>query len=153
MLVCFGKDICRAVTDSHLANLLRDLNLLRVSAAFSLRAVMFKPILQSQRSARAVHGLPWWVIHGRCVRNCLGGKSPLLERGSSTKLGPKLLGRGKGFCLHLSPLPGWMRWGTSGRSLPLPWTVSRGVREGLIAPGAFPGPKPHHSENIRHRLA
>lgn len=88
MLVCFGKDICRAVTDSHLANLPRDLILLRVSAAFPLRAVMFKPVLQSQRSARAVHGLPWWVIHGRCVRNWLRGKSHLLERGSSTKLGP-----------------------------------------------------------------
>lgn len=44
MLVCFGENICRAVTDSRLANLPRDFILLGVSAAFSLRAVMLEPI-------------------------------------------------------------------------------------------------------------
>jgi len=38
--------------------------------------------------------------------------------------------------------------GCAGRSSPHPQTVSGGVWEGLIAPGAFPRQKPHHSEDI-----
>ena len=81
MLVCFGKCISTAVTDSHLANLPRDFILLGVSTAFSLQAVMFKPILQSRRSTGAVHGLPRQVFHGRCVRNQLKSKKPFAGEG------------------------------------------------------------------------
>jgi len=71
MPVCFGRNICNAVTGTHLANLPRDFILFGVSAALSLWAVMFKSVLQSQWSAGALCGLPPRVIHRNCVRNWL----------------------------------------------------------------------------------
>lgn len=97
MLVCFGKNICRALTDNHLANIPRDFILLGVSTAFSLRAVMFEPILQSRWSAGAARGLPPRVTRGRCVRRRLKSKNRFVGRELST-VGAKLLGSEEGGC-------------------------------------------------------
>lgn len=63
-MACFGRNICRAVTESHLANLPKDFSLPGVNAALSLRAAMFKPVLRSQWSAGGEHGLPWGLFVG-----------------------------------------------------------------------------------------
>lgn len=81
MLVCFGKNICRALTDNHLASIPRDFILLGVSTAFSLRAVMLEPILQSRWSAGAARGLPPRVTRGGCVRKRLKSKNRFAGEG------------------------------------------------------------------------
>lgn len=77
MLVCFGENTRRAVPASHSAHVPGGFTPHGVSAAFSLRAAMSEPVLQSWRSAGAARGLPLLVSHGRCVGNPLESKKTL----------------------------------------------------------------------------
>lgn len=113
-------------------NLPRDFSL-RGPAELSLSELKFRPILCP---AGAVHGLLLRAGHGQGVR--LEGKKPFAV-GPGT-LGPDL-GGGEEGSQGLLAAPSFPR------------TVSEGAQAGLMAPGAFPRPKSHHSEDVRHCLA
>lgn len=114
------------------ASLPRDF-ILRGPAQLSLSELKFRPILCP---AGAVHGLLLRDGHGQGVRL-------EVEKPFAVGLGTpgSDLGGGEEGSRGLLAAPS------------LPRTVSERAQEGLMAPGAFPRPKSHHSEDVRHCLA